>query len=25
VSKCLCNRGGVIGFTTSGTVKTQVP
>jgi len=25
VSKCLCNWGGVIQFTTSGTVKTQVP
>lgn len=25
VSKCLCNWGGVIGFATSGTVKTQVP
>jgi hypothetical protein len=25
VSKCLCNWAGVIQFTTSGTVKTQVP
>ena len=25
VSKCMCNWGGVIQFTTSGTVKTQVP
>lgn len=25
VSKCLCNWGGVIQFTTSATVKTQVP
>ena len=25
VSKCMCNWGGVIGFASSGTVKTQVP
>jgi hypothetical protein len=25
VSKCMCNWGGVIGFTSSGTVKTMIP
>jgi hypothetical protein len=25
VSKCICNWGGVIGFTSSGTVKTMIP
>ena len=25
VSKCMCNWGGVISFSTSGTVKTTVP
>jgi hypothetical protein len=25
VSKCMCNWGGVIGFSNSATVKTQIP
>jgi len=25
VSKCMCNWGGVIGFTNAGTVKTMIP
>jgi hypothetical protein len=25
VSKCMCNWGGVISFTTSGTAKTMIP